>query len=222
MVGAITARDILAHPVITIRCFGWGVFFRALFAGQRQTFLSLLPKADARAAPASRWSALVDRCVNLELRARRVYAAFARAFADQPAASRFFDALARQEEEHAHLLALCGAATDQSGWVASYSNPWEQYVPCLEQHLEKVETALREVGSLDEALQLVVQIESAEINRVFEGLLAASNSAFVKRLKAFRRAVDTHISFIARRLPEMAPQLASDAAQLRSLFPEER
>ena len=29
MVGAITERDILAHPLVTISCFGWGVFWRA-------------------------------------------------------------------------------------------------------------------------------------------------------------------------------------------------
>ena len=29
MVGAIIKRDILAHPVVTIRCFGWSVFIRA-------------------------------------------------------------------------------------------------------------------------------------------------------------------------------------------------
>ena len=31
MVGVISHWDILAHPVVTIRAFGWRVFFRAVF-----------------------------------------------------------------------------------------------------------------------------------------------------------------------------------------------
>ena len=50
MVGAIIKRDILAHPVVTIRCFGWSVFIRALLAGPRPRFF---PLADRNARPAA-------------------------------------------------------------------------------------------------------------------------------------------------------------------------
>jgi hypothetical protein len=45
MVGAICKWEVLFHPIVTIQCFGWTVFFRAVFAGPNQTFLSLLTKA---------------------------------------------------------------------------------------------------------------------------------------------------------------------------------
>ena len=42
MIGAICTNDILFHPFVTIRAFGWRVFFRAVFEGQVDTFLCLL------------------------------------------------------------------------------------------------------------------------------------------------------------------------------------
>ena len=48
MIGAIRKRDILAHPFITIDCFGWSVFLRALTAGRNQTFLALLTETRSR------------------------------------------------------------------------------------------------------------------------------------------------------------------------------
>ena len=53
MVGVIGTWDILAHPVVTIRCFGWGVFFRAVVSWQGGTFLSLLQDAGRFRAAAS-------------------------------------------------------------------------------------------------------------------------------------------------------------------------
>jgi hypothetical protein len=219
MIGAITNLDILAHPLVTIRCFGWKVFFKALFAGQRQTFLSLLPQADPAEGVASRLSITVERCIDLELRARRIYAAFARAFADRPAASAFFDTLAKQEQIHADLLAICRVAARRGGWRAECPNHWEEYIPHLEQHLNAVEAALHEVGSLEEALQLVIQIESGEVNRVFQAVLASCDSAFVSRLGTFRRAVEMHISFIIDQLPKLDVRFRSSSSSLQTLFP---
>jgi hypothetical protein len=222
MVGAITARDILAHPMITIRCFGWRVFFKAMFAGHHQTFLALLSGSNVRQGADTRLSALIDRSIELERRARRVYAAFAQAFADRPLVSRFFDSLAQQEENHAYLLALCSAAARNGGWLAEPPSPWENYIPALEKHLDLIETALNDVGTLGKALQLVVQLESGEINRVFEGVLAACDPAFTRRSRAFQRAVESHISYIARWLPKLDPELTASARELRNLFPQRR
>ena len=220
MVGAITGWDILAHPLVTVQCFGWRVFFKALFVGQHQTFLSLLPKTDSVSTrqPTTRLSGLVDRCVDLELRAKRVYMAFSDAFADWPETSRFFDALAQQEQDHADLLALCSDAVHRGSWMADCYNPWEDYVPSLEEHMKRVEIALYDVDALDEALRLVIQIESAEINRVFQGVLAACDSPFINSLAAFREAMEKHISYIATRLPELDPQFALASRELRGMF----
>ena len=42
MVGVIRGWDILAHPIATIRCFGWRVFFQAVAPWQTRTFLSIV------------------------------------------------------------------------------------------------------------------------------------------------------------------------------------
>jgi hypothetical protein len=222
MIGVITGRDILAHPIVTIRCFGWQTFFRALFAGQGRTFLSLLQQNRHAEEIATRLSALVDQCIDLEMRAKRVYTTFAHAFSDRPAASKFFDTLAKHEQCHAELLLLCRAAARTGGWMTDCFNPWESYVPCLQQHMDEIDASLYRIDSLDDAFRLVVQIESGEINRVFQGVLASCNSAFVKKITAFRRAVEHHISYIAIGLPELDSRLVMASRELRALFPPER
>ena len=44
MIGAICTNDILFHPFVTIRAFGWRVFFRAVFEHQGNNFLALLQR----------------------------------------------------------------------------------------------------------------------------------------------------------------------------------
>ena len=82
MVGVIRKRDILAHPVVTIRCFGWPVFLRALAASRQQTFLSLLVECSALRPPKVKVPELLGHCVELELRAKRVYESLAERFAE--------------------------------------------------------------------------------------------------------------------------------------------
>ena len=52
VVGAIRTWDILAQPVETIRCFGWRVFFKAVFSWHERTFLSLLQEENVFGAEA--------------------------------------------------------------------------------------------------------------------------------------------------------------------------
>ena len=85
MVGTICKRDILAHPIATVRCFGWMVFFRALTAGPRQTFLSILIDLNALHS-----RAFVEQCVSLELRAMRIYELLAQRFHDKEPVRTFF------------------------------------------------------------------------------------------------------------------------------------
>jgi hypothetical protein len=219
MIGVITHRDILRHPVITIRCFGWAMFFKALFAGQGQTFLSLLPQVAPGEGPPTKLSMLVERCILLELRAKRIYHTFALAFADRPDASEFFETLARHEQEHAELLALCGMAAGHGGRIADAFSPWLSYIPRLEEHMQSVEATLDEVGVLEDALGLVIQIESSEINRVFQSVLTSSNSTFVERMDAFRNAIEKHISYIAGRLPELDARFTLAAEEMLGMLP---
>ena len=101
-------------------------------------------------------------------------------------------------------------------------NPWQDYLPSLEQQMEAAEAAVSDIDSVDAALRLVIQIESSEINEVFPAALAATNSAFVKRLKPFREAMEAHMSYLVERLPELSPHMILSTRELRARFPRLR
>jgi hypothetical protein len=61
MVGVITHWDILAHPVVTIRCFAWGVFFQAIGPWQSRPFLSMLRDAGCCPGSPKAWLATIER-----------------------------------------------------------------------------------------------------------------------------------------------------------------
>jgi len=222
VVGVITRWDILAHPVSAIRCFGWRVFFRAVAPWQDKTFLSVLRDAGFLVVAASQVPTILERCIALELRAMRIYHALARVFADQGLIGAFFAGLADQEQFHADLLELCRAAAHRKGWKANLFNPWQDYLPRLEQQMDATEASVNQVGSVEDALQLVIQIESSEINQVFPAAVAASDAAFVKRLKPFQEAMESHMTYIVERLPELAPPLMVACRELRARFPRVR
>ena len=226
MVGAITSWDILSHPLATARSFGWRVFFRAVLSRDKKTFLSLLEESDFFRADIPELPAIIKRCIGLELRVKRVYTAFARALAKDPVGkgplSRFFYTLAIQEQEHAELLELCRAATARGGWKTAYLNPWQECVERLEKQMDEVEASTSSIRSDDDLLQLVIQIESLEVNHVFQAILAAANSPFVERLWAFRSAMKAHIAYISRRIPQLAPELTLACRELRAGVPSLR
>ena len=173
MVGVITSWDVLAHPISTIRSFGWVVFFRAVGPWQAKPFLSLVRDAGFFGTSASAVPTILERCIALELRAKVIYRTFARAFADEGLVAPFFAGLAEQEQYHADLLEVCRAAALRMGWKANLFNPLQDYLPRLEQQMDAAEAAVHHVGSVEDALRLVIQIESSEVNEVFRAALAA-------------------------------------------------
>jgi hypothetical protein len=219
MVGAISKWDILGHPISTIRCFGWQVFFRAVAPWQSHPFLTQLRDAGLFAAPPSSVPRILDRCIDLELRAKRIYEVLARALDDQGLVGLFFAGLAEQEQYHADLLEIARAVARRRGWKANLFNPWQEYLPRLEQQMDAAEAALSGIDSVDAALRLVIEIESSEVNQVFDAALAATDAAFVKKLKPFREAMEAHMAYIVERLPELSPRLLANVRELRTKFP---
>jgi hypothetical protein len=219
MVGVINHWDILAHPVVTIRSFGWGVFFRAVGPWQSRPFLSLLRDIGRFGTTASKVSTILDRCIGLELRAKRIYEALAKTFRRDESVGPFLAGLAEQEQYHADLLAVCRAAAIRAGWKANLFNPWDAYLTPLEQQMDATEATVSETHSAEAALQLVVQIESSEINEVFDAALAATDSAFVKKLRPFQRAMESHIAHLIEQLPELSPKMTAACEELRAKFP---
>lgn len=218
MVGVIRRWDILAHPVVTIRCFGWPVFFKALTAGRGQTFLSLLCEAGALRPPAVEVPELLGRCVELELRAQRIYETLARRYADRDPVRRFFETLAEQERSHGELLELCRETAGRAGWLEEQFEPWRDAVPRLERQMGDAEASLEGLDEFAGALRLVIQIEGSEINDVFGGVVAATDSDFVRTLRAFHTAGTTHISYICDQIPKFEPSLVDECRALSAEF----
>ena len=218
MVGAIRSWDILSHPVVTIQCFGWRIFFRAVFGGRRQTFLSTLHKAGFFQSAATETPDCLERCIQLEFRAMRLYRLLAHRFADSTLISGFLHGLAQQEQEHGELLELCRAAEGVRRWQAEPAQPWHNDVPRLEEQMQQVLGSINEIHSVDDLVQLIVQLESSELNGIMEKILRASNSAFVRKLAPFQSALEDHIDFICRQIPEFAPRAMAACRELRVKF----
>ncbi len=219
MIGVINHWDIAAHPFATIRCFGWGVFFRAIDPWQSKPFLSLLRDSGRFGAAASKAPVILERCIGLELRAKRIYQVLAKAFADEGLLAAFFASLVDQEQYHADLLEICRAAAIRDGWKVHLFNPWDDYLPRLERQMEATEAAVWKIDSIEAAMKLVVEIESAEINHVFYAALAATDSTFVKKLRPFQEAMAAHMTYIVDRIPELVPELMIVCRELRAKFP---
>ena len=218
MVGVIRRRDIIAHPIVTVRCFGWPVLLRTLLASRKQTFLSLLCESGALAPPAFEVPEVIGDCVALERRAQRIYEQLAQRFADRKPVGRFFATLAEQESTHAELLELCRTIASREGWMEEYFAPWRAALPRLEKQMEEAESFLDEHDSLDAALRLVIRVEGSEINDVFESVVAATDSDFVRQLEAFQTAEATHMRYITDQIAELAPALAGECEELTAKY----
>ncbi|MDF1563665.1 MAG: ferritin family protein [Deltaproteobacteria bacterium] len=205
MLGVIRTRDILAHPVVTIRCFGWVVLLRALTASRGTTFLELVCAVPAHARPVA-VPELLERAIALEERAGTIYEDLSGRFSDRPEVAAFFAGLAREEEGHAELLRLCRAAAERSGWQEASFTPWRASIPKLEEELEAAEIQVREAETLDEVFSLVLELEASEINDVFEAVVKATDSDFVRTLEAFQAACATHLEHLRRRIAELSPE----------------
>ena len=218
MVGVICRRNILAHPFVTIRCFGWRVFFRALIAGHSQTFLSLLAETKGLQPPKVKVPELVERCVKLELQAKRIYEWLAGRFLGHKLISDFLKTLARQEEAHAELLKLCREAAGRAVWKEECFAPCRDSIPRLERQMESIESTLESLDGVTDALRLVIRIEGSEVNQTFESVVAASDSVFVRKLLAFQNVAEDHVAFICEEIPKFKPDLAEECRELRDRF----
>ncbi len=218
MVGAIRKRDILAHPFVTIHCFGWRVFFRALTASQNETFLSIVAQTTIHRKPSVKVPELVGQCIDLEFRAMQIYESLTRRFAQQEPVKRFFEMLARQELSHAQLLELCRAAAGRGRWDGQHFEPWRDTIPQLKRQMEKAASTLDSLDGVRDALRLVIQIESSEVNRVFRGVVAATDSDFVRKLQTFQQSTSSHLGYICEEIPKLEPDLEGECQEMLAAY----
>ena len=215
MLGAIRRRDIIAHPVATIQCFGWKVLARALAAGGNQTFLTLISESAFLTDTDDAGPEVVTECAGLELRVKLLYDVLAERFSEVGPARSFFTTLSGQEEGHSELLELCGAAAAREGWHEKRFEPWRRAVPEVTQSLTGFESRLDGVESLSEAYRFTIEVESSELNSVYQGIVSASDSEFVRKLSVFRRASWDHVTFICDRISAREPALTDACQELR-------
>ncbi|MGA2255841.1 MAG: ferritin family protein [Thermoguttaceae bacterium] len=201
---------------MTIRAFGWRVFFRAVFKGHGDTFLALLQKEGLFRAITSKEPELIERCVRLELQSAEIYRSLGERLAGESGPLReFLDGLADDEQEHADLLRVCKMFASQGRFVEDRFRPWHEYVPLLEQQMQQAVASLDEVKSIDDMVRLILQVEGSEIDRVFSGVIEATDAPFVKNLEPFRRAVRHHIDYICGRISVLMPSAEAACRELR-------
>lgn len=202
MQGIIRKRDVVAHPVVTIQCFGWKLFFRTLIADHDRTFLELLGE-DTFPKRGCRGPNLVARSAGLERRAMGVYLTLARRNSEDAGLYAFFCTLAEQESSHAELLELCASATSPEQWEADELSRWQSLLPGLETAMSEFEQAASTAQGRHDALELMARLESSEINDLFRGVVGASSSEFVRAVHAFKAAEGEQDKYIARALPSL-------------------
>jgi rubrerythrin len=208
MVGAIRKWEILSHPIVTIQCFGWAVFFRAVSAGPNQTFLSLLTKAGLFEQLVKPVPVFIGRCIDLERRAMKVYDSLSRRYSRSVLVSEFFDHLAHQEQDHAELLELCRAAAGRGRWQEGGLDRRRENLPETERQLKEAEAILDQHHSIADALKLVIDVESSHINQLFTGVVEATDPRLARKLQAFRSAVKDHLQYICERIPVLDPNFS--------------
>jgi rubrerythrin len=221
MFGVIRRRNLIAHPFVTVDSFGWRFFLRALVTGRDKTFLSLLAGTGVLRPPKIEISELLGRCVDLESRARRIYEWLAERFGDRGAVREFFRALAAQEQEHYELLELCRQLAGRHGWLEEVFAPWRPGLVHVERQMDDLEASLEGLGSLADALRLVIRLEGSEIDQVYHGAVTATDSEFVRVVSVFRHAQAQHIAYICDRIPKLEPGLAAECEKLRAAHSSE-
>jgi hypothetical protein len=218
MIGAIRKRDILAHPIVTIQCFGWLVFFRGLVAGRNQTFLSLLAETQIFEPTTTSVPELIGRCIEMEKKAKGIYEKLGEWHIGRPPVKEFFDDLARQEQSHAELLELCRKSASRDSWQEERFSGVRDSLPRQEKEMGAIESSLESRLDVADALRLVLVLESSEINKAFRSVVAGTESGFVRKVRAFQATGARHVTFICDEIPKIEPDLAEECQAAKDRF----
>lgn len=218
MRGLIGKKDVLAHPVVIIRGFGWKTFCRCLASSSGTTFLEIISEGIPR--PASpreiELSHQMDRLISFELRNAQIYAKMAGMFYPLGEVREFFRTLTDQEEGHAEILRITKVEVARR-------RLWNTLVPIKLEMMEKIDQKLTEVEErladpkkldLTHALHLVEDLEASEINIVFDFLLHSIQTPFLRRSHFLIPSVADHQTYLNSMLPSLK-QAEAHAEHLR-------
>ena len=102
-----------------------------------------------------------------------------------------------------HWCASCGTALA------------EAEVEYMDHTSPSIYVGFKVIEGLPEALSLVIEMESSKLDSVFDGIVAATDSEFVRRMRAFQDAGTNHINYICRQIVQLEPTLAESCHALK-------
>lgn len=146
----------------------------------------------------------------IEFRVARVYGQLAEHFKSQPEAAAFFRELQEEEKQHGHLMLLCMYTVNNDPPLRFVPTIKDPTVVALLERLKRVEAAIPSL-TLDEALAITHELETSEINTIFDRLLAQSNHPSTRFFRKRFDALEGHAESIPRRIAELKATLAGGA-----------
>ncbi len=210
---AVIDRDYcLKHPVKIIRLFGLGVYLGMALSTHKTLLQRVTEKYQASRIPfpgpvgnAYRLSAL------FELRVSRIYAAMARQFAHEPDAAKLFSDLSQEETEHGRVMLTClfqVTLSPKVGFIPSIRDP---EIRAGLARLRALERRVRTL-TLDEALDLALDLERGEVNIIFGRLLAQVDSAQLALFAERLRGPQNHSQSVPKRVKALRQGRATNTA----------
>jgi hypothetical protein len=91
-----------------------------------------------------------------------------------------------------------------------------------ERQLKEAEAVLDRHHSIADALRLVIEVESSQINQLFAGVVQATDPRLARKLHAFRSAVKDHLGYICERIPVLDPNFSEACRALWAEIPKDR
>jgi hypothetical protein len=84
--------------------------------------------------------------------------------------------------------------------------------------MKEAELSSDTLTNLTDALRLVIEIESSEVNQVFHGVIKATDSDFVGRLRAFQEATTEHLNYICQGVKTFGPALQAECEEMVTAY----
>jgi rubrerythrin len=211
MSAVIDRQYCLSHPFQIARLFGLDIFLGMLLSSRKTLLERVTEKYQASRIPfpgtlgnAYRLSAL------FEFRAARLYAAMARRFRDQPDAARLFSDLSEEEMEHGRVMLTClfqVTLSQKPAFVPSIRDP---EIRAELRRLRALERTIDQL-SLDQALDLAIELERGEVNVIFGRLLGQVESAQLQLFAKELTGPQSHATCVPKRIQDLRRSRAAQS-----------
>ena len=219
MDGVVRSRDILAHPIATIRGFGWRVFFRAILPWQHEPFLSLIQKSGRFRATGLKCAADPASLHRLGIACQRIYDALGRALDEQGPVALSLPVWRNRSSATPNCLDCAKPRQFMAVGRQISLTPGKTICPASSNKWMRRKRPSIQSTRSTRPYKWWFRLNRRRSTRSFHAALAATDGVFVKKLKPFREAMEAHMSYIVERLPEFSPRLLQATRELRARFP---